>query len=214
MHILTVVGHLKNRLFEKQRHTHSDNHLLSIGQHDTVMGRTDGNVRNGDLYDNDNLLFGAFGYSSNTSLEGIKERFKEMNRVYLITFMTFVLTTSFFYPNGLINYGFFESESMLIAQREGAANCMTTLKLDIDNKFIERNVCFGVTVTKGDFRIISDTIYFENVTYGRHENEFYEFAIIKNDMTNGKYLGDLVRYRNHSDTIGTPLWITKNEFKK
>jgi hypothetical protein len=147
-------------------------------------------------------------------LKAIKERFKEMNRVYLIAFMTFVLTTFLLFPNGLINYGIFESESILIAQREGAANCRTTLILDIDNKFIERNVCFGVTVTKGDYRINSDTIYFENVTYGRHENEFYEFAVIKNDKKKGKYLGDLIRYRNHSDTTGTPLWITKNELKK
>lgn len=147
-------------------------------------------------------------------LKAIKEKFKERNRVYLIAFMTFVLTASFLFPNGLINYGISESESILIAQREGAANCMTTLKLDINNKFIERNVCFGVTETKGDYRIINDTIYFENVTYGRHENEFYEFAVIKDDKKKGKYLGDIVRYRNHSDTTGTPLWITKNELKK
>ena len=144
----------------------------------------------------------------------LKEKFKEKRRVYLVAFMAIVLTTSYLYPNGLTSYEMFESESILIAQREGAANCMTTLKLDIENKFIEKNVCFGVTVTKGDFRIINDTIYFENVTHGRKENEFYQYAVIKDDRKKGKYLGDIVRYKNHSDTIGTPLWITKNELGK
>lgn len=146
--------------------------------------------------------------------EAIKERFKERSRIYLIAFMSFVLTTSFLFPSGIINYEVFESESILIAQREGAANCMTTLKLDVNNKFTERSVCFGVTVTKGNYRIEGDTIYFENVSHGRHQNEFYEFAIIKNEKKKGKHLGDLVRYKNHSDTIGIPLWITKNELKK
>ena len=147
-------------------------------------------------------------------LKATKEKFKERIRVYLIVFMAFVLTTSFLFPNGLINYGIFESESLLVAQREGAANCMTTLKLKENNTFIERNVCFGVTETTGKYRLSGDTIYFENVSLGRHENEFYEFAVIVDKEQEGKYLGDLVRYENYSDTTGTPLWITKNEMKK
>lgn len=127
--------------------------------------------------------------------------------------MTFVLTTSFLFPNGLINYGIFETESVLIAQREGAANYMTTLKLKENNTFIERNVCFGVTETTGIYKLSGDTIYFENVSLGRHENEFYEFAVIVDKEQEGKYLGDLVRYKNDADTTGTPLWITKNEIK-
>jgi len=103
---------------------------------------------------------------------------------------------------------------LLIAQREGAANCMTTLKLKEDNTFIERNVCFGVTETKGKYRLSGDTIYFENVSLGRHVKKFYQFAVIVDKEQEGKYSGDLVRYENYSDTTGIPLWISKNELKK
>ena len=144
----------------------------------------------------------------------IREKFKDKLRLVLIGILTSTLVLAFFFPNGLINFNKFESESILIAQREGAANCMTTLKLKEDNKFIERNVCFGITETTGEYRISGDTIYFENVYLGRHENEFYEFAVIKYDNKKGKYLGDLIRFENHSDTTGIPLWITKNELKK
>lgn len=143
-----------------------------------------------------------------------KEKFKVRNRVYLVVLMTFVLTTSFMFPKGLINYGVFESESLLIAQREGVANCMTTLKLDVNNRFNERIVCFGISETKGDYRIVGDTIYFENVTYGRNRDEFFEFAVINNNKKKGNYLGNIVRYRSYSDSTGIPLWITKNELNR
>ncbi len=129
--------------------------------------------------------------------------------------MTAVLSLSFFYPGGLINFDGFERESIFIAQREGAANCMTTLKLRDDKTFIERNVCFGVTETTGTYSIKGDTIYFEKVSVGRHESEFYKFAVIKKLETKSeKYLGDLVRYKDYSDTTGIALWIIKNELTK
>lgn len=144
----------------------------------------------------------------------IQEKFANKQRLGLIGLMTFVLLLTFLYPNGLINFEKLESDNLLVAQREGAANCMTTLKLKENKTFIERNVCFGVTETKGKYRLSNDTIYFENVSLGRHENEFYEFAVVVDKKQEGKYLGDLVRYKNHYDTTGIPLWITKNELKK
>ncbi len=145
----------------------------------------------------------------------IREKSKNRQRLFLIGLMTVVLGLSFFYPGGLINFDKFERDSLLIAQREGAANCMTTLKLRDDNTFIERNVCFGVTETTGTYRIKGDTIFFETVSLGRHESGFYKFAVIKNrENKSEKYLGDLVRYKNYSDTTGIPLWIIKNELTK
>jgi len=146
--------------------------------------------------------------------KAFREKFKERIRLLLIGLMTFVLTTSFIFPHGLINYGVFESESVLTAKREGVANCMTTLKLKANNRFIERNVCFGITETSGDYRISGDTVYFENISLGRHKKEFYEYAIIATEEKKGKYFGDLVRFENATDTTGNPLWITKNELKK
>ena len=92
---------------------------------------------------------------------------------------------------------------------------MTTFKLKKDNKFVERSVCFGVTETKGNYQLKGDTIFFSNVSLGRGDKDYYEFAIIKkSDSQNKKTLGDLIRYKNHSDTTGHELWIIKNDLTK
>lgn len=99
----------------------------------------------------------------------------------------------------------------MIAQRKGVANCMTTLKLREDNTFMERNVCFSLSETTGNYRINNDTIFFENISLGRNESKYYEFAVIKEpEFKNKNGYGDVVRYRNYSDTIGVPLWIVKS----
>ncbi len=145
----------------------------------------------------------------------IREKFNDRIRLILIGLMTFVLGSSFFFPRGLINFDKLERESVLIANREGAANCMTTLKLRDDNTFSEKNVCFGVTETTGTYFIKGDTIYFDKVSPGRHESEFYRYAIIKKSETKSEmYSGDLIRYRDFSDTSGVSLWIIKNELIK
>lgn len=143
----------------------------------------------------------------------IKERAVNKHRIYLIILLALVLTLAIFKPYGLINFEKWESNSLLIAQREGAANCLTTLKLKENRKFSERNLCFGVSETTGTYRIKKDTIYFENVKLGRGEDKYYEFAIIKRSKINDKHL-ELIRYKNHQDTAGTWLTILKNELPK
>jgi hypothetical protein len=143
------------------------------------------------------------------------EKFIHKERIVLIGSMTFVLTTSFLFPSGLINFSSFESENILIAQREGVANCMTTLKLKANQKFIVRNACFGVSETIGSYTLKYDTVFFDKIFLGRHQTGFYEFAVIKKRKTStGKYWGDIVIYKNHLDTTGIELWITKNELTK
>lgn len=140
------------------------------------------------------------------------EGYKNRKRLFLIGFMTIVLSAFFFYPGGLINFENFESNSILIAQDKGAANCMTTLKLREDMTFIQRNVCFGVTEITGTYNIKGDTIFFDKISLGRHESEFYKFAVIKNRETKSEnYFGALVRFKDYVDTIGSALYITKNE---
>ena len=142
----------------------------------------------------------------------VKEKLADKNRLLVIGFLTLVLVLTFFRPFGLVNFNNFEGVDILVAEREGAANCMTTLKLKDDFTFRERNVCFGVTETKGKYHLQNDTIYFDNVELGRHENEFYMFAVVKPSKFNkdGKHF-DIIRYKNLKDTIGHELWITKNE---
>ncbi|WP_088656267.1 hypothetical protein [Geofilum rhodophaeum] len=145
----------------------------------------------------------------------IKEKLIDKQRLIVIAILALTLAIPFFFPGGLINFEKFESESILIAQREGAANCLTTLKLKANKKFNERTVCFGITEITGTYNLKGDTIFFDYDSPSRQENESYKFAIIKNsDPNNKKHKGDLVRFKNNSDTTGIALWIIKNELTK
>ncbi len=144
-----------------------------------------------------------------------KEKFKNKQRLLIIGTLVIILTMTFLKPNGLINFDKLQGKDLLVAEREGAANCMTTLKLKDNNTFIERTVCFGVMETKGNYELKGDTIFFKDIGLVRHESGHYKFAVIqKSDSVKSKYLGNLVMYKSYSDTIKRELWITKNELTK
>jgi hypothetical protein len=141
----------------------------------------------------------------------IRERFQNKLRMFIVILLLSVLSITFLKPHGLVDFDKLSGKDILIAQREGAANCMTTLKLKENNRFIERSVCFGISQIRGDFEILNDTIFFNNVTLPRHEKDYYDFAIIvpsKFRMISNNF--DLVRYHDN-DTTSHSLWITKNE---
>lgn len=144
--------------------------------------------------------------------KGFKEKFSNRNRNWTIGIMAISLGLIFFKPSGIINFDRLEGEDLFIAQREGAANCMTTFKLKPNNKFKERSVCFGVSEARGNYEIKNDTIFFSDVNVPRGNEEYYEFGILKKS----KYRDEkaLFRYRSRSDTVGNELWITKNEIMK
>src|SRR4051812_30901123 len=79
------------------------------------------------------------------------EKFKDKQRLLTLVILTLVLTLTLFKPFGFINFDKFEGNDILIAKREGAANCMTTFKLKENNKFSERIVCFGMSETSGNY---------------------------------------------------------------
>lgn len=145
----------------------------------------------------------------------IKEKFTNNTRLINIGLLTLVLTLIFLKPFGLVDFDKLEGDNVLVAQREGVANCMTTLKLKDDFTFSERSVCFGITEIKGNYHLQNDTIYFDNVSLLRHENEFYKFAVIEQSKfkKDGKHF-NLTRYKSLTDTIRYELWITKNELNK
>jgi hypothetical protein len=144
-----------------------------------------------------------------------KEKFRDRQRLIIIGVMIVVLTVTLLKPDGLINFDKLQGKDLLIAEREGAANCMTILKLKENNTFIARSVCFGVSEIKGDYEQKEDTIYFKNVGFVRHESGYYKFAVIKNyDTKKMKYIGDIIMYKSFSDTTGLDFWITKNELTK
>lgn len=145
----------------------------------------------------------------------IKEKLANKTRLLTIGILILVLTLVFYKPYGLINFDQLQGDDILIAEREGSANCMTTFKLKDNYTFREKSVCFGVTEVKGKYYLLNDTIFFSNVNVGRNEDAFYQFALIKPSMfiSDGKHF-DLIFYMNIKDTIGYELWITKNELNK
>jgi len=145
----------------------------------------------------------------------IKEKFKDRQRLLVMSILIIVLTLTFFRPEGFVDFDKLQGADLLIASREGGGNCTTTLKLKENNRFIERSVCFGLTEIKGTYKLINDTIYFQNVKRGRNEKEYYKFAVIKQSKySNEKEVVDFVRYTNSNDTIEFELLITKNDLKK
>mgnify|MGYP000639798054 CR=1 FL=1 len=140
--------------------------------------------------------------------KGLKEKFQLKKRLRLLGFLFFTLSTTLIFPSGLINYERFESKSILIAQREGAANCMTTLKLRENNTFTEKVYCFGITEINGEYTRSGDTVFFKTTSPKRQGDEFYEYAIIKNENNN---LFNFGCYMNSTDSIGNWLTIIKNE---
>ena len=144
----------------------------------------------------------------------IREKFKSIQRLISIGIVAVVLVLIYFRPDGIINFEKFQGNDLLIAEREGAANCYTTLKLKENRKFIEKSICFGVSEITGKYSIKGDSIFFSDVQLGRDVNEYYQFAVIKQPASeNKKIIGELKRFMNYSDTLPHELWITKNELK-
>ena len=144
----------------------------------------------------------------------IKERFKNKRRLIIVGVMSFALGIMFFWSNGIINFEKLEGEDLLVAGREGAANCTTTLKLKTNNKFIEKSICFGMSEIRGNYLVKGDSIFFSNVKLGRGNKEYFKFAVIKDlAFQNKEIIGELKRFINYNDTLPHDLWITKNEIK-
>jgi hypothetical protein len=141
------------------------------------------------------------------------EKFSSRQRIFTMGFMASVLAVTFLKPAGLINFDKFEGEDILVASREGAANCMTVFKLKDNKKFSEVTHCFGVSQYNGYYTLKNDTIFFEKIEKGRDAKEFYRFAVIKPSKFNANRF-DLVRFKNLEDTAGHRLWIWKNDLPK
>ncbi|MBK8353750.1 MAG: hypothetical protein IPL21_19505 [Saprospirales bacterium] len=89
----------------------------------------------------------------------VKEKFSDKTQLLIIGFLTLLLTLTFFRPFGIVNFNKLERGDILVAEREGAVNCMTTFKLKDNFTFSERNICFGVTEIKGKYYLQYDTIF-------------------------------------------------------
>jgi hypothetical protein len=137
------------------------------------------------------------------------EKFKNKPRVILLSVLSSVLIITYFQPVAWI-YSKMPRDELLVASKEGAANCNTTFVLKSGHRFSETNVCFSITEVQGEYEQKGDTLLFKNVKLGRGVTEYYKFAVIKEkESPNKKLVGDFIRYRNFGDTTGDVLWITK-----
>jgi len=161
------------------------------------------------------LLIGLYGVLIVTLVMQVayasEEKFRNKQRYASIAVVAIVACLVGYRPAGMIDFEHFESKDLLVAEREGVANCLTTFKLKEDKTFRERSVCFGVTKKEGQYSIHNDTIVFSNIESSK-DKDFYKFAVIKpSDSLSVGDIGDLVLYRNLQDSTPYRLWITKNE---
>lgn len=140
-------------------------------------------------------------------LLSVKEKLQQKKRLFLIGYMVIVLTLAFCYPQGIIDFERFESTSVLIAGKEGAANCTTTLKLRENNTFTEKSICFGISENSGTYFLKHDTIFFQYNRTRENSNALYAFAVIQKRENNQV----LYLHSSYSDTSGTLLRIVKNQ---
>jgi len=145
----------------------------------------------------------------------IKEKFSDKRRLITVCLLTVLLSAIALKPGGMINFDGLAGNDLLIAQREGAANCLSTFKLKSRNNFTFRQFCFGSFETNGKYALTNDTIFFKNVKPSRADSSFYEYAVIKaGTFNNGKIIGDLYLYKNTGDTSPYLLSITLNDLPK
>lgn len=131
-------------------------------------------------------------------------------RIFQVVLLIIVLLLTGYKPSGLIDFEKIDTADLLVARKKGTANCNTTLRLKPDSGFTIRDICFGVTETRGNYHIVNDTIYF---TYGQNikwKDLKYRFAVIAEAEHYTAYPLVLKLYKDNQDTTGYYYFITKN----
>lgn len=91
----------------------------------------------------------------------VGESYKNKIRIILTFGLSLILTSSYFYPTGLINFSKYEAEDIIVARRIGTpTHCQTILQFKSNNRFFERYYCFGFEEYRGNYMIENDTIRF------------------------------------------------------
>ncbi|MDB5127176.1 hypothetical protein [Mucilaginibacter sp.] len=116
----------------------------------------------------------------------VRERFRDKQRIYRVGLVIVLLILVVLRPFGLIDYRVFESENVLVAEREGVANCMTTLMLKESGRFKMRSVCFGVDEETGTYTINKDTVKLKYSSL-RSNEENIQYAVLDSTKTSLKF---------------------------
>lgn len=136
----------------------------------------------------------------------IRIRFRDRPKVISMIISCVVALLVGFFPRGMINWDEIEGHNLLVASQESTANCTITIKLKENNRFIEKNVCFGVTTTRGTYTLEGDTVFFNSAGD-------YEYGVLHRDEKTDTIAGMMV-YRNKADTSGYPLSVKRDELSR
>jgi hypothetical protein len=139
----------------------------------------------------------------------IRERFKNRKRITTIVCLTIVLGISFLYPDGLIDFERLQGKDLIVAQREGAANCTITFRFKKTNQFSETDICFGVERGRGTYLMKDDTVYL-NYNRSTGSKGKYSFAVIKLHSTEfSQAMGEVKFFKEKNDSLPLILILTK-----
>jgi hypothetical protein len=97
------------------------------------------------------------------------------------------LIVVYLFPGGIVDIDKLQSKDILVAFREGVANCRITVRLKENKKFIIEEVCFGIDKVSGSYNRINDSTI--KLNYKCHNCHFsqYDYIIISvKDIENKK----------------------------
>ena len=116
-------------------------------------------------------------------------------------------------PMGLINWEKYESKNLLVADREGTANCRTILKIKADNKFKYISRCFGVDFHFGTYKFKNDTLHFQlKRDLGYMDKSSYA-TLVKSEKDSTKY-SRLILHENYESKRKLSYRIKEIEIEK
>jgi len=105
----------------------------------------------------------------------------------------------------IFNYQYYTGTPKLIAGSENGI-CYTELILKDNNTFHEQIDCLDNESTRGSYRILDDTIYFEGYKNDRHE---YNYGLIENSLS-----GKVLNLYNHKGGFESQFLIEMNNLIK
>lgn len=132
----------------------------------------------------------------------IREKFQSKAQNISLLITSLVIGITIYAPLGILKYETFTADNILVAGREGAANCHTVVRLKKDGSFTETSFCFGPSRTTGTFKMKNDTIWFSS------SDMFYEFGIIGPSLVDSSRVY-LNLHRNEKDKMPNFLLIQK-----
>jgi hypothetical protein len=138
----------------------------------------------------------------------IRHKFRDKDKLKGAIASLIILIAVFLFPYGLIDFEQFEGKDYIVAQREGSANCTTTLKIKENNQFVLKHICFGYEEEKGTYKMKGDTIF---LVFDKTLEKAFVVMSLKRENYENK-LGELDYFRGGNYT--NPLILTIHKYNK